>query len=138
MKKQHYSKFAAILSGLVLIGFGALSLDQNVSAAAEGSIAGTVKLSGTAPHMKGIDMSKDPYCVKQHENSPVTLENVVVGANGGLANVVLYISEGLTGNEATAVPSNQPVFDQKGCQYIPHVLAMDVDQKFQVISTDQT
>ena len=36
MKKQHYSKFAAILSGLVLIGFGALSLDQNVSAAGEG------------------------------------------------------------------------------------------------------
>ena len=73
MKKQHYSKFAAILSGLVLIGFGALSLDQNVSAAAEGSIAGTVKLDGTAPHMRGIDMSKDPYCVKQHENSPITL-----------------------------------------------------------------
>ena len=138
MKKQHYSKFAAILSGLVLIGFGALSLDQNVSAAAEGSIAGTVKLSGTAPHMKGIDMSKDPYCVKQHENSPVTLENVVVGANGGLENVVLYISEGLTGNEASAVPSNQPVVDQKGCQYIPHVLAMDADQKFQVTTSDQT
>ena len=30
-----------------------------------------MKLSGTAPHMKGIDMSKDPYCVKQHENSPI-------------------------------------------------------------------
>ena len=138
MKKQHYSKFAAILSGLVLVGFGALSLDQNVSAAAEGSIAGTVKLDGTAPHMKGIDMSKDPYCVKQHENSPVSLENVVVGANGGLANVVLYISEGLTGNEASAPSSSEPVFDQKGCQYIPHVIAMNPDEKFKVTTSDQT
>ncbi len=51
---------------------------------------------------------------------------------------MLYISEGLTGNEASAVPSDQPIFDQKGCQYIPHVLAMDVDQKFQVITSDQT
>jgi len=138
MKKQHYSKFAAILSGLVLVGLGALTLNQNVSAAAGGSIAGTVKLSGTAPHMKGIDMSKDPYCVKQHENSPAKLENVVVGSGDGLENVVLYISQGLTGNEASAVPSNQPTFDQKGCMYTPHVLAMDVDQKFQVISSDQT
>jgi|SRR5580704_662199 hypothetical protein len=138
MKKTQYSKFAAILSMLVLVGLGALCLNQTVSAAAEGSIAGTVKFSGTAPHMRGIDMSKDPYCVKQHENSPVNLENIVVGSDGGLQNVVLYISDGLTGNEATAVPSTQPTFDQKGCQYIPHVLAMDADQKFQVISSDQT
>jgi carboxypeptidase family protein len=138
MKKTQYSKFAAILSVLVLVGLGALSLNQTVSAAADGSIAGTVKFSGTAPHMRGIDMSKDPYCVKQHENSPVSLENIVVGSDGGLQNVVLYISEGLTGNEATAVPSTQPTFDQKGCQYIPHVLALDADQKFQVISSDQT
>ncbi len=138
MKKQHYSKFAAILSGLVLVGLGALTLNQTVSAAAGGSIAGTVKLSGAAPHMKGIDMSKDPFCVKQHENSPVKMENVVVGEGDGLENVVLYISQGLTGNEASAVPSNQPTFDQKGCMYVPHVLAMDVDQKFQVITSDQT
>ena len=138
MKKRRYAKFAAILSGLVLIALGALTLNQEVNAAAGGSITGTVKLSGTAPHMKGIDMSKDPYCVKQHENSPAHLENVVVGQGDGLQNVVLYISQGLTGNEASAVPSNQPVFDQKGCMYTPHVLAMDVDQKFQVISSDQT
>ena len=138
MKKQRYSKFAAILSVLVLVGLGTLSLNQNVSAAAEGSISGTVKLSGTAPHMRGIDMSKDPYCVKQHENSPISMENVVVGTGDGLQNVVLYISEGLTGNEATAAPSNKPAFDQKGCQYIPHVLAVDANQEFQITSSDQT
>jgi hypothetical protein len=88
--------------------------------------------------MKGIDMSKDPYCVKQHESSPITMENVMVGDGGGLQNVVLYISQGLTGNEASAVPSNEPTFDQKGCQYIPHVLALDADQKFKVVSSDQT
>jgi len=137
MKNQRYSKFVAILSVLVLVGLGVLSLNQGVSAAAEGSISGTVKLSGTAPHMRGIDMSKDPYCVKQHD-TPIMLENVVVGSGGGLQNVVLYISEGLTGNEASAVPSDQPTFDQKGCQYIPHVLAMDADQKFQVTTSDQT
>jgi hypothetical protein len=137
MKKRQYSKSAIILSTVVIAVFGVLCLNQKVSAAAEGSITGTVKLSGTPSHVRGIDMSKDPYCAKQHD-TPIMMENVVVGSGNGLQNVVLYISEGLTGNEATAVPSDQPTFDQKGCQYIPHVVAMDIDQKFQVISTDQT
>jgi len=138
MKNEHTHKFAAALSALVLVGIGAVILNQKVSAAGEGKITGTVKLSGTAPHMRGIDMSKDPYCVKQHDNNPAKMENVVAGSNGGLANVVLYISEGLTANEANAVPSQEPQFDQKGCMYVPHVLAMDVNQKFKVTSSDQT
>ncbi len=57
MKKQSYSKFGVILSGLVLLAVAALTLNQKVSAAGGGSMTGTVKLSGTAPYMKGIDMS---------------------------------------------------------------------------------
>jgi hypothetical protein len=138
MKNQCYSRSVATLLALAIVGLGALALNQKVAAAGEGSITGMVKLSGPAPHMRGIDMSKDPYCAKLHANNPVKLENVVVGANDGLENVVLYLSAGLTGNEANAVPSNEPVFDQKGCMYVPHVLAMDVDQKFKVITSDQT
>jgi len=138
MKTQRFQKLAAVLLALVLVCVGTVILVQQVSAAGGGSITGSVKLSGTPPHMKGIDMSKDPYCVKQHENNPAKMENVVVGANGGLENVVLYISEGLTGNEANAVPSEEPTFDQKGCMYIPHVLAVDVNQKFKVTTSDQT
>jgi Carboxypeptidase regulatory-like domain len=136
MKKQDGGKSLVILSCIVMIGLAALTINPRVDAAGGGSITGSVKLSGTAPHMKGIDMSKDPYCVKQHENSPAHLENVLVGQNDGLQNVVLYISQGLSGNEAPS--SQEPVFDQKGCMYTPHVLAMDVDQKFKVITSDQT
>ena len=135
MKNECNLRFAAVLSALVLVCAGAMLLNQKVSAAGGGSITGSVKISGTAPHMKGIDMSKDPFCVKQHENNPAKMENVVVGDGDGLANVVIYISQGLTGNEAS---SNEPTFDQKGCMYVPHVLAMNVDQKFKVISSDQT
>jgi hypothetical protein len=130
--------FAAVLSVVVLVCCGALILNQNVSAAGEGKISGTVKLDGTAPHMKGIDMSKDPFCSKAHATDPAHLETVVVGANGGLANVVLYLSEGLTGGALTEVPTSVPVFDQKNCMYTPHVLAMDVGQKFRVQTSDQT
>ena len=131
-------KLAVTATTLFVIAFGCLYATRGVSAAAQGKITGTVKLDGAAPHMKGIDMSKDPYCVKQHESNPAKLENVVVGSGGGLANVVLYVSEGLSAAESSAVPSEQPVFDQKGCQYTPHVLAMDTNQQFKVITSDQT
>ncbi|MGA8618153.1 MAG: hypothetical protein WB660_06475, partial [Candidatus Sulfotelmatobacter sp.] len=64
-------KSAAVVSALVLICCGTLIVGQKeVNAAGEGKISGTVKLDGTPPHMKGIDMSKDPYCVKAHANNP--------------------------------------------------------------------
>src|SRR5271169_2410984 len=131
-------KVAGMLAALLLVATAALTPGPKVSAAGNGNITGTVKLDGTVPHMKGIDMSKDPYCVKQHENNPAKMENVMVGSNGGLQNVVLYISEGLTGSEASAVPSDEPAVDQHNCMYVPHVLALDVNQKFKVTTSDQT
>ena len=83
--------YVVVLSAVVLVCCGALILGQKVNAAGEGKITGTVKLDGAAPHMKGIDMSKDPYCVKAHASDPAHLETYVVGASGGLENVVLYI-----------------------------------------------
>jgi hypothetical protein len=134
MSTKRQSRWAAILACIVVVILGGLVLTRQVDAAGSGSITGTVKLSGTAPHMKGIDMSKDPYCTKQHD-TPVKMENVMVSSSGALQNVAVYITEGLTGNEASG---EEPVFDQKGCMYIPHVLVVDVDQKFKVTTSDQT
>ena len=138
MNVQSRYKFLSVLSAVILLSVGILAWGPKVNAAGEGKITGSVKLSGTAPHMRGIDMSKDPYCSKAHESNPAKMENVIVGSGGGLANVVLYLSEGLMGNELNAVPSTEPTFTQKNCMYSPHVLAMDVNQKFKVTTEDQT
>jgi hypothetical protein len=127
--------FAAVLSLVVLVCCGGLILNQKVNAAGEGKITGTVKLDGEAPHMKGIDMAKDPFCSKAHATDPAHLETYVVGANGGLANVVLSI-DGWSGSALTSTAV--PVFDQRNCMYTPHVLAMDAGQTFKVSTSDQT
>jgi hypothetical protein len=129
---------AALLSLVVLVCCAALILGQRVNAAGDGKITGTVKLDGPAPHMRGIDMSKDPYCVKAHASDPAHIETYVVAPSGGLANVVLYISDGLPDGALTQVPMSVPVFDQRNCVYAPHVLAMDVNQTFEVKTSDQT
>src|SRR5467141_537036 len=125
MNAQCRYKFLSVLSAVVLLSIGILAWGPKVNAAGEGKITGSVKLTGTAPHMRGIDMSKDPYCSKAHESNPAKMENVVVGSGGGLANVVLYLSEGLSGSTLSAIPATQPEFTQKGCMYSPHVLAVD-------------
>jgi Carboxypeptidase regulatory-like domain len=129
-------QFAGFLAALLIIAFGLLYSTRSVSAAAEGKITGTIKLQGTPPHQKPIDMSKEPNCQKAHASKPVTTETVVASPNGGLEWVAVYISEGLPTAAANVVPSETPQWDQKGCQYIPHVMALDMNQHFKVTNSD--
>jgi plastocyanin len=99
-----------------------------------GTINGKVTFTGTPVKQKAIDMSKEPSCAKQHA-SPVTTETVVTGPNNTLENVVVYISAGA--DDANA-PAQELRFDQKGCQYLPHVIAMHTGQDFKVYNDDQT
>jgi hypothetical protein len=138
MKTRFRYKFAALLTAGFLLYMGVAILGRRVSAAppAGTSVTGTIKLDGTPPHERPIDMSKEPSCAQQHASNPVRTESVVVGANGGLQNVVVYVSEGLSGSEPAA--TEVQTWDQKGCQYIPHVMGLDVNQHFKVTNSDQT
>src|SRR5579862_7123231 len=74
-------------------------------AGSSASVKGTVKFEGTPPKPSRIDMSQDPLCAKAHP-TPATTEDVVVGPGGGLANVVVYVSDGLTSHNFQ--PPQQP------------------------------
>lgn len=138
MKKQNRHRVVAVLSAALVLGVTAMISQHKVKAAppSEASVTGTIKLDGTPPHQRPIDMSKEPSCAAIHKDNPAATENVVVGSSGGLANVVVYVSEGWNGGEIAAAA--QPAFDQKGCQYHPHVMAVDVNQHFKVTNSDQT
>jgi plastocyanin len=99
-----------------------------------GTITGKVTYTGTPAKQKDIDMSKEPSCAKQHA-TPVKTETVVTGANSTLENVVVYVSGGA--DDASA-PAQAVTFTQKGCQYLPHVLAMHTGQELDVVNADQT
>ncbi len=100
------------------------------------SLKGEVKFEGTAPKPTRIDMSQDPLCAKAHP-TPATTEDIVVGGNSGLENVVVYVSDGLT-THSFQPPQQPAMFEQKGCQYKPHVLAMQASQKLDIVNSDET
>jgi plastocyanin len=133
-----HCQIAAISSVLLLLAISLLYSTQRVNAAAEGKITGTIKLDGTPPHQRPIDMSKEPTCAAIHKDKPITAETVVAGPNGGLRWVAVYIPEGLDAAASSQVPSETPKWDQKGCQYIPHVMTLDTGQHFKVTNSDQT
>jgi plastocyanin len=123
-------------NSLALLATSVWVLSAWAPADAPSSVKGTVKFEGPAPKPSRIDMSQDPLCSKAH-STPATTEDYVVANDGGLANVVIYVSDGLTSH--TFQPPAQPaVLEQKGCQYKPHVLAMEAGQKLDVVNSDET
>ena len=109
---------------------------KTVDPATAGELTGAVKLDGTPPKMKAINMAAEPACGKAR-TSPAVSEEVVTGDGGALANVVVYVKSGAEGYSFPA-PSAPVKIDQQGCQYHPHVIALQVGQNLDVVNSDQT
>ncbi len=109
---------------------------KTVDPATAGEVSGTVKLDGTPPKMKAINMAAEPACSKGR-TSPAMSEEVVTGEGGALANVVIYVKSGLEGYSFPA-PTTPVKIDQQGCQYHPHVIGLQVGQNLDVVNNDQT
>ena len=123
-----------ILAGVSVVVLTTMALAPATPHKAGGTVTGKVTYTGTPPKMKPIDMAKEPSCAKQHA-TPVMNESVVTGPGNTLGDVVVYVS---AGGEAGAAPAQGVTFEQKGCQYLPHVLAMQAGQQLEIKNDDQT
>ena len=126
------TKYFLALTMAVLLSSGLLVFAN--PPAGSGSVTGKVTYTGTPPKMKPIDMSKEPTCAKQHA-TPITTQDVTTGPGNTLQWVVVYIS---AGDQGSSAPAQAVRYDQKGCQYIPHILPMQVAQALQIYNDDQT
>src|SRR5581483_440688 len=105
------------------------------SSARAGQITGTATLNGKAPEMQPIDMSSKPECANQHAD-PVLEETVVVNDQNMLKNVVVYLKAADGSDLPGDVPKPAAILDQKGCVYVPHVVAMMAGQTLVVKNDD--
>ena len=128
MRTKYLASFA--LAALTTAATGAAPAPDH----AEASITGKVTFTGTPPKMRPIDMAKEPTCASQHP-SPVMTEAIVSGAGNSVQNVVVYIT---AGDQGSTPPAGTAHYSQKGCQYIPHVLALQTGQPLEVTNEDQT
>jgi plastocyanin len=106
-----------------------------IDPATAGTIEGTVHLAGKAPERIEIDMAQDPACNISADSRNLT--EGIVASKGGLANVYIYVKDGL-GDKVYPAPAAPVVLDQKGCRYVPHVLAAMVGQPVEFRNSDPT
>jgi len=103
-------------------------------AAHAADIIGTITLKGTPPAEVPITPLMDnPDCAAMHKTTPTT-QFYVVGTKGELADVVVSLKS-VTG-KSTGASAPPVVLDQKGCLYVPQILAIQTGQKLVVKNSD--
>ncbi|MDP7576489.1 MAG: carboxypeptidase regulatory-like domain-containing protein [Pseudomonadales bacterium] len=95
-----------------------------------GAISGTVVFNGTAPDPEVFEVDTDEsYCgLKAYS------EELVVGSNGGIKNVVLSI-ENIDTGKAWDFPTKF-IFDQNKCKFNPHVMIIKSKSEGVVLNSD--
>ena len=80
-----------------------------------GGVAGTVKYAGPIPTPAPLHITKDREVCGSRIDDP----SLVIGRGRGIANAVVTITGIAKGEPLKLDPAVK--FDQKGCEYIPHV-----------------
>jgi len=105
--------------------------------AADGTFSGKVVLDGDAPTLAALIKKGQPG-LKDAEVcgvADVADESLVVGADGGIANVFVFLRRAPKGYKGE-VPSEPVVLDQKGCVFLPHATLIRANQQVLVKSSD--
>jgi hypothetical protein len=117
----------------------AVTADEPIVAGGpSGSLVGTILLDGPKPSLAplvGTGSSKvDSSVCGAAEAIPD--ESLVVGENGGVANVFVYLTKKPRGVEFE-VPETQPFLDQQACIFKPHTLVFWSGVEFELKNGDK-
>jgi plastocyanin len=108
-----------------------------VDPATLGDVSGVVRLVGKAPAPVKIDTSMDPACGFGGTGDVYTEQYVVKGDH--LANVYVYVKQGpAEAMRGGTAKTEAVVLDQKGCVYVPHVIAVQVGEPVEFLNSDMT
>lgn len=120
-------KYAVVLAACAGVALS-MSVGAGFALAAGGTISGTVKYEGTAPAPKPVEVTKDKEVCGLHQHFQ---EDLIVGSDGGIANAVVIV-KGAKGD----MKPGDVTFDQKGCDYVPHVLAFPAGSTVKIVNSD--
>lgn len=105
-------------------------------AAPSGAARGRVTYTGEPPAAQNVRMAADPYCDRANPGGK-KLSRVDVGADGGVAGVLVRVSGGMREMQYE-LPAGVVLLDQVGCSYVPRVLAVRVGQGLEIRNSDAT
>ena len=135
LKPMRSRSFAS--RGLVIVLAGACGLATTDADADEwGTIKGRFLYGGNAPTAAEIKTDKDVEVCGKHK---LVSEELVVGADKGLANVVVFVRDKgikVSPEADAAAKSVKVVLDNKDCRFAPHVVSVQTGQALIIKNSD--
>ena len=101
---------------------------QSVNVPNGGTISGKVLFTGDWKPV-AIPVAKDQQVCGRSQQDP----SLVLGGQGGVLNALVRITDIRKGK---GMGGTQPVLDQKGCEYRPHMLAFPVGTTLEILNSD--
>lgn len=114
----------------------ALAVHGTASADEWGVVKGKFLFGGAAPAAAELKADKDVEVCGKHK---LVVEELVVGADKGVANVVVFVRDkGVKVNPdvAKAAAAQKVVLDNKTCRFEPHVAFVQVGQELVIKNSD--
>lgn len=102
-----------------------------------GTISGTIRWAGPAPHLTPVAINKDPQICDPNSKKTRDLERLIIGPQGGVANTVVFLKD-ITRGKAMDLPEQRRFLDQRSCRYEPHILLVPANSDLQMKSSDAT
>jgi hypothetical protein len=116
-----------------------LATSSALFAADWGAIQGRFVVDGQPPKPAPLVVAKDQFCIDKNP----TNESIVVGEDGALANVLVFLRVGrrekieLHPDYASKL-SEPVVLDNQGCHFVPHVTLLRAGQQIILKNSDPT
>jgi len=130
-----YSLLALLLTAAT---FAAAQTSYKVISVADGgTISGTVKWSGPVPRELDFPITKDPQICDPQGKKAVSLERLIVGPDGGVANTIVYLKN-ISAGKTMELPEQRRHLDQRHCHYVPHILLVPESAVLEMKSSDAT
>lgn len=133
--KRIWNWLAPIALSLAATFCLAQSTYQVITVQDGGTIKGSVKWQGALPHLIPSDINKDQQVCDPNGQKHRDLERLVVSANGGVANTIVFLRN-IAAGKAMDLPVQRRFLNQKNCRYEPHILLVPVEGVLTVRSSD--
>jgi len=130
-------RFDTGASAVDLSGDGGDAAGTEAAAEGFGTIQARVVFQGNAPSLaplfaKGAVTKDTAVCGA----AAIPNETFIASADGGVANVFVYLKKAPRGAPKSSPPEEPVVFDQKGCRFIPHAIIAHTGQTVLIKSGD--
>ena len=116
-----------VLVGLLMSGISLLAAD----------ISGRITLQGAPPPERPVDLTDFQDVTRAYPGlvGKLATRHYVVSPDGGLANVFIYVKEGLAGR-TFPVATNLPLLDQTNAGFYPYLLGVQTRQTFLIRNSE--